>query len=794
MTAVSLPQAAPASLPLVPAPRSVTQCAGSLTLDATTEIVIDDDPAARAVATSLARWIDVPGSRVRVIPRGAPGPAHAIILRLETPSGPATRDPAVAPPADLDDESYSLGVTATEAVVRAKHPAGLFYGAQTLAQLASSRPLLPPPPTILATRTERPGGGGVPSEVAPPAIADLLAAPPRTSRVLPCVAIEDAPAFRFRAVHLDVARHFFPLEVVERYVDLLSFYRFNVFHWHLTDDQGFRLDIRSHPELVSVGATRLEDGQPYAGHYTQADARAVVAFAKERFVTVVPEIEMPGHARAILAAHPELSCSGKKQEVPTTWGIFDDVLCAGNEGTFTLLGDILRETTEVFPSQLVHVGGDEVPKRRWNECPKCRARMQHEHVDAAGLQGLFTKRIGDMLAARGRRMMAWDEVLDASARGGGANDAVVVAWQGEGRGALAARQGHDVVMAPLQTSYFNFWQSRSRTEPGHSGHVPWTRVLASTPLPPGLEPAAAAHVIGSEAALWTEHVRTASELDTLLLPRLGALAETLWRAGASTDAAALETSFIARFALQRRQLDASGVRYFVEPPLGLRPHHAFVGQTELRLSRPALHPDGVVRFTLDGSDPTATSSVHDAPVVLHAATTVAARLFLPGGRASETVRGVFEPAALHAPVAAAPAGLRPGVLYRYFELPGLHAVPDVARGAPTRRGRLEALSFDSTFRDKDFAVLYDAFFEVADEGVYRFETRSDDGVLVDIDGVRVVSDDGDHAARTADGEIALARGLHAVKVSYFQGGGGRALDLACEGPGHPVGPCPLLAP
>ena len=201
--------------------------------------------------------------------------------------------------------------------------------------------------------------------------------------------IEDAPAYRYRAMHLDVARHFFDKALVERYVDLLSFYRFNVFHWHLTDDQGFRLAIRSHPELTQAGT---------GGSYSQADAREVVAFAQDRFVTVVPEIEMPGHARAILASHPELSCTGKKQDVPSTGGVFDDVLCAGNEATYALLGDVLRETTEVFPSELVHVGGDEVPKVRWSACPKCRTLMTKDHLTPALLQGAFTRRIGSMLA------------------------------------------------------------------------------------------------------------------------------------------------------------------------------------------------------------------------------------------------------------------------------------------------------------------------------------------------------------------------------------------------------------
>ncbi|HSO36393.1 MAG TPA: family 20 glycosylhydrolase [Labilithrix sp.] len=783
-----------AALALIPTPRSATRRAGSLALDGTTQIVVDDDPAARAVALRLAQWLDVPASSVLAIPAGAPGPARAIVLRLEAGSA-APRDPAVEPPRDLEDESYSLDVTPALAVLRARHPAGLFYGAQTIAQLASSRPLLPAPPPALASATADTTFGS-PTAIAPPVpVRELLAAAaPRMPRILPCVHIEDGPAYRVRVLHLDVARHFFSKELVERYVDILSFYRFNVFHWHLTDDQGFRLAIRSHPELTQIGGKRVEEGKEYAGWYTQDQAREVVAFAKDRFVTVVPEIEMPGHARAILAAHPELSCTGKKQEVPATWGVFDDVLCAGNERTFTLLADVLRETTEVFPSRLIHVGGDEVPKTRWNACPKCRARMKKEQLSAEQLQGAFMKRAGEMLAASGRRMMAWDEALD----GGLARDGVVVAWRGVPRAREAAVAGHDVVLAPYESTYFNFWQSRSRTEPGHSGYLPWTKVLGFDVQPGGLDATQAAHVLGGEGALWTEYVRTVDDLDTLLLPRLAALSETLWRVpppARDRPDAADQASFVARFLVQRRMLDASGVRYFVEPPAGLRAKKLLLDEAPLTLAAPSLHPDGIIRFTLDGTEPDARSPVYSEPVILHAATSVAARLFLPGGRASDVVRGTFEATKLHPNIQPSiePESLREGVLYKYFE-GDFRKLPDFARLAPLRRGRLAFLSLDPGFRAERFAVVYDAWLRVPEDGIYRLVAKADDGVTVDIDGVRVLDDDGEHAAREADGEIALARGPHTVRVGYFQGTGGKELLLRCEGPGLPPGPCVLVSP
>ncbi|MDB5217872.1 MAG: Beta-hexosaminidase [Myxococcaceae bacterium] len=742
------PPLAPA-LALVPRPRNAVTCSGSLSVGDVNGIVVDDDPAARAIGTRLAQWLGIGASLVRAIPVGAPGPSHAIVLRLDAASatsGPA-RDAAAEPPRDLEDEAYTLDVTPESAVLRARHPAGLFYAAQSLAQLAGSRPLFP-----AVTRA--------------------------SARSLPCIHVDDAPAQRVRAMHLDVARHFFSTELVERYVDILAFYRFNVFHWHLTDDQGFRLSIRSHPELTQVGARRIEDGHEVSGSYTQDDARAVVARARDSFVTVVPEIEMPGHARAILASHPELSCTGKKQEVPSTWGVFDDVLCAGNDATYKLLDDVLRETTEVFPSRLVHVGGDEVPKTRWTACPKCRARMAREKLDTEQLHGAFLKRVGAMLATRGRRMVAWDDALE----GGLPQDAVVVAWQSAERARLAVAGGRDVVMAPSDSVYLNFWQSRAVGQPGHEGYLPWTKVLA-------FEPPTGSHVLGGEGALWTEYVRTSDELDTQLLPRLAALSEALW--SGSGDA----TSFAGRFTAQRPLLDANGVRYFVEPPIGLRAKKVFVDTAVLELARPAIHPDGVVRFTLDGTEPTAGSPIYDAPIVLRATTSATARLFLPGGRTSDVVRGTFERSALHPPIQPSmdPAHLREGVLYKYFE-GDFRTLPNFATLAPARSGRLSSLGFDPSFRAERFAVAYDAWLRVPADGVVRFVTHADDGVAVDVDGVRVLVDDGEHAARDADGEIALERGPHTVRLLYFQGGGGKELSLQCEGPGLPLGRCPLVSP
>jgi hexosaminidase len=400
-------------------------------------------------------------------------------------------------------------------------------------------------------------------------------------------------------------------------------------------------------------------------------------------------------------------------------------------------------------------------------------------------------------------VLAWDEALE----GGLPRDGAVVAWQGAARGARAALLGHDVVMAPYDTTYFNYWQTRGTSamapaapaaQVGHEGYLPWMKVLAFDPMPSGLDARAAAHVLGGEGALWTEYVRTGEELDAMLLPRLAALSEALWRAPAPSGeraAGAEEASFAARFRVQRAMLDASDVRYFVEPPTGLAARRVFLDTVSVTLGAPALHPDGVVRFTLDGSDPTESSTPLRAPLVLGATTAIAARLFLPGGRASGVVRGKVERSTLRAPIQPSmdPAMLREGVSYKYFE-GDFRRLPDFATLVARRSGRLPALGFDPAFRAERFAVVYEAWVRVPEDGVYRFVTRADDGVAVDVDSERIVEDDGVHAAREAEGEIALARGPHTVRVAYFQGDGGKALALACEGPGLPLGPCRLVSP
>lgn len=738
-------------------------CNGAFKIDASTRIAIDDAPESLAIGERLARWLGLPHSAVEILPASAPDPSSGIALRLSRSDTAAMarepHDPATRPPRTAEEEAYALDVSATRALVRARRPSGLFYGSQTLAQLASARRIGMETPRLA-----------------------------RSGWTVPCLAIEDAPRFSFRAMHLDVARHFFSREVVERYIDLLAFYRFNVFHWHLTDDQGFRLELKRHPELAAIGGRD--------GFYTQEDVRAVVEYARQRSITVVPEIEMPGHARAILAAHPELSCTGKKQEVPRTWGVFEDVLCAGNEETYALLGEILDEVATLFPASLVHVGGDEVPTTRWSACAKCRAAMRTSSVSAGGLHAVFMQRVGAMLGRLGKRPLVWDEALEALAQSGATSplqDPVIVAWQSSERGRESAQRGFDVVMAPHEHVYFNVHQSQLEGEPGHEGFLPWAKVRSFDPIPVGFAPARAARILGAEGALWTEHISSPEDIDTMVMPRLAALAETLWSGPAPT-----EQDFVARFGAQLPALDRSKVGYFVEPPTGLPARKVFVDPETVTVmsAPPALFPFGVVRWTSDGSEPTAASRSFDAPIVIRDTTTIAAALLLPNGRTSTTVRSSIVKER-HRP-ALEVASTREGAVYTYAE-GDFHQLPNFDKLRATARGRVPAISLSAVssvlgakMKKEHFAVLFEGFVRVPSDGVHRFVARADDGVRIDVDGEKILEDDGEHAPRDSSGEIALSRGLHRIRVSYFQGSEGKELDVKIESPGLRLGPLEMV--
>jgi hexosaminidase len=484
--------AAEPTLALVPLPASVVPRSGAFVLGPSTRILLAAGTQVEAapVGQYLAELFRRPtGLPLPVLEGGSTDEGNAITLSL---------DPGIS-----HVEGYRLLVSPTRIKISARTSHGLFYGVQTLRQIA-------------------------PVEVESPQIVAGV------SWRLPAVEIEDAPRFPYRGMLLDVGRHFFPTAFIQKYIDLLASYKLNTFHWHLTDDQGWRIEIKKYPRLTEVGAWRREteiaagkvDGQPYGGFYSQEEIRDVVRYAESRFVTVMPEIELPGHTTAALAAYPELGCTPGPFEVATRWGVKEDILCP-TEKSFTFLEDVLTEVMALFPSRYIHVGGDEVPTSRWKDSRAVQELMQREGIRRVEeVHGYFMRRIGAFLAAHGRQLVGWDEILE----GGHLPDATVMSWRGQEGGVAAARQGQDVIMAPHQYTYFDHYQSAEfESEPlALAPNLPLEKVYEFEPVPKALNPEEARHVLGAQGNLWTEWVGTPDHAEHMLLPRMLALAEVVW--------------------------------------------------------------------------------------------------------------------------------------------------------------------------------------------------------------------------------------------------------------------------
>ena len=386
--------------------------------------------------------------------------------------------------------------------------------------------------------------------------------------VIPALRIEDKPFFAYRGMMLDVCRHFRSVEEVKRYIDILSLHKVNTFHWHLTDDQGWRLAIGKYPRLTEIGSVRAQtvvghartskeyDGKPYGEgmFYTADDVREVLRYAAERYIDVIPEIEMPGHALAALAAYPELGCRGEGYAVSPTWGVFDDVFCAGNDRVFAFMEDVLDEVIALFPSEYIHIGGDECPKTRWKECPVCQQRIAGEGLkDEHELQSYFMKRIERFVNSRGRRIIGWEEILE----GGVSPSATVMSWKSPQAGIEAARRGNKVIMVPSKFSYFDYYQSQDTADEPFAigGYVPVSKVYEYDPYDQ-LDAGERKAILGVQANLWTEYISSMPHVEYMVLPRMAAMAENGW----SYDRKDYD-DFVRRMQSLRRIYDLCGFNY-----------------------------------------------------------------------------------------------------------------------------------------------------------------------------------------------------------------------------------------
>lgn len=507
----------------------------------------------------------------------------------------------------LGNEGYELEINPNSMLLQAFRPAGLFYGFQTLLQL------LPPE---LETGENLPGFNQL---------------------ILPCVKIVDVPRFPYRGMHLDVGRHFFPVSFIKRYIDLLALHKFNTFHWHLTEDQGWRIEIKQYPKLTEISSFRNEtlighyrdlprkfDGHRHGGVYTQQEIRDIVRYALDRFITIIPEIEMPGHSVAALSAYPELSCTGGPFDVSTIWGVKEDVYCAGNEKTFDFLENVLSEVIALFPSEYIHIGGDECPKIRWKNCEKCQARIQEEGLaNEDELQSYFIRRIEKFLLSKGRKLIGWDEILT----GGLAPEASVMSWRGMSGGIEAARQGHDVIMTPVSFCYFDYYQANPDTEPlAIGGLTTLKKVYSFEPVPPVLSEQEAIHIKGAQGNVWTEYIKTPEYAEYMSTPRMTALSEVVWSPKKTRD----WQNFRARLEYFFKRLDVLDVNYSLGSyKVDILPHYdPNIKKTWIALESEQHDPP--IFFSTGESDSSPEILKYDGPFIFNRTMTVRSGIYIDG--------------------------------------------------------------------------------------------------------------------------------------------------------------------
>ena len=484
---------------IVPKPVSAVEKKGHFVINSNTKIVFNfsDEHNVNIASPLNAHISKFYGMEPLAIAAAPKMSSNSIFISLNKKSG-------------IKPEGYLMDVSGSGVSIEASTPAGLFYAVQSLIQLMPAEEM-------------------------------------RMDKIkVPYVSVEDYPRFEWRGLHLDVCRHFMPKEFVLKYIDYMAMHKLNTFHFHLTEDQGWRIEIKRYPRLTEIGSKRKEtimgrgneavklyDGKPHGGFYTQEDIKEIVAYAENRYVTVVPEIEMPGHALAALAAYPELGCTGGPYEVATKWGVFKEVMCAGKEGTFEFLQNVMDEVLALFPSKFIHIGGDECPKDSWKECPDCQQRIKELGLkDEHELQSWFITRMEKYLNAKGRDIIGWDEILE----GGLAPNAAVMSWRGETGGIAAAKERHKVVMSPGTHCYLDHFQGPKETQPlAIGGFTPLEKIYSYEPVPAELSAEEAKYIMGAQGNVWTEFMPNPAHVEYMVYPRAAALAEVVWSPKESRD-------------------------------------------------------------------------------------------------------------------------------------------------------------------------------------------------------------------------------------------------------------------
>ena len=579
-----------ANYEIIPLPQEIKVATGDFVLNNKTSIVYPkDNNEMLQNANFLATYIrQMSGKELKVTDESITSNAIILGVGLNTDN----------------TEAYQLTVTPNHISITGTSPAGVFYGIQTLRK---AMPFVDK--------------------------GDIR---------FPAVEINDYPRFSYRGVHLDVSRHFFPTDSIKRFIDMIALHNINRLHWHLTDDQGWRIEIKKRPELTTIGSKRTGtitghnsgecDSIPYGGFYTQEEAKDIVKYAQERHITIIPEIDLPGHMQAALAAYPELGCTGGPYEVWKRWGISDDVLCAGNDKTLPFIEDVLSEIVDIFPSEYIHVGGDECPKVRWEKCPKCQKRIKElglkgdkDHTTEQKLQSYIIHFAEQFLKKKGRRIIGWEEILE----GGLAPNATVMSWRGIEGGIEAVKHKHNAIMTPSSYLYFDYYQTMDTdNEPlAIGGYVPLEKVYSYEPVPQVLTPEEAQYIVGVQANLWTEYIPTYSQVEYMELPRMAALSEIQWTMPEKKDYA----NFLERLPSLITIYDMNHYNY-AKHVFNVKSQYIPDTANNVLDIILSVIDNAPIYYTLDGSEPTANSNIYTDTLKIDQSCTLKAVTIRPNGK------------------------------------------------------------------------------------------------------------------------------------------------------------------
>ena len=710
---------------IIPTPQSLVQHDGFFRLGSNTAIAAASPEAKTVAEFFAAKMRTATGLNIQVAEKGN--------IQL-----------SVDPSLDVaNDEGYTLDVTKDGAVVVAKTAQGLFYGMQSFLQL-------------------------LPAEIESPSKVNGIA------WQAPAVSIKDAPRFGYRGIMLDPCRHFMPVENVKKYLDVLSLFKMNRMHWHLTDDQGWRIEIKKYPKLTEIASKRIDgEGTEHSGYYTQEEIKEIVKYAADRFITVVPELELPGHEMAAIAAYPNLSCKGEQGTPRVIWGVEDIVMCPGKEDMFTFLQDVIDEMVPLFPSEYFHIGGDECPKISWKNCPLCQKRIKEEGLKADSkhsaeerLQSYVIQRMEKYLATKGKKIIGWDEILE----GGLAPSATVMSWRGEDGGIAAALMDHTVIMTPGGNGmYLDAYQGDSKIEPVTiGGYTLLEKTYSYDPIPDTLVAMGKSnYILGVQGNTWSEYMYDEAKRDYMVFPRILAVAEIGWTNLDRKD----YKDFERRIENAYVRLDGHAINYHIpqpEQPNGSCNFVAFTDKASLEFK--TTRPIKMV-YTLDGSEPTPASTAYTAPIEITETTTLKIASVLPSGKMSpiRTIQVEKQSLAPAKEVAKTTPGLNMEVTDgMYLNVKELEAAQKETKKSvikDLKEIRSVVKTSESMRGVNQYAAVATGYVNIPEDGVYFISSDLEE---VWIDGKLLVNNGGEVKRFSRhDSSVALAKGLHEIKAVFL---------------------------